>query len=97
LDQDVYARCVVRRQYISDVVACFVHALEKTDVSSLDEMEFGGSADGLAFFYDGLSGFLIATNHDDFQSRSILAVSSAKLPNCELSNAVGCSNKHSSE
>jgi hypothetical protein len=63
----------------------------------LDEMEFGGRADGLAFFYDGLGGFLIATNHDDSQSRSILAVSFAKLPNRELSDAIGCSNENSSE
>jgi hypothetical protein len=65
LDQDVYARCVVRCQYISDVVACFVHALEKTDVSSLDEMESGGRADSFALFYDGLGGFFIATDNDD--------------------------------
>jgi hypothetical protein len=97
LDQDVYARCVVRRQYISDVVACFVHALKEADVSGLDEMETGGRADSLAFLYDGLGGFLIATNHDDSQSRSVLAMGFAEFSDCEFSDAVGRSYENSSK
>ena len=66
LDQNIDARGFGWSQYSSDFVACFVHASKKADVSRLDKVEFSRRADWSALIYDDLSGFLIATNNDDF-------------------------------
>lgn len=78
-------------QNVFNLSACFIHALQKTDVASLDKVQFGGRADCFALIHDGLSGFLIATNNDDSQSRSIMTVGLAEFTNREFSDSIGCS------
>jgi hypothetical protein len=97
LYQDVYAMCFGCSDHISDLFAHPVHTLEMADVSSLDEMELDCRADHFALVYDSLDGFLIATNNDDSQSSSIMAMGLAKFSNCKFSDSIGCSNEHSSK
>ena len=53
-------------------------------------MEFGSRADCFALVYDGLSGFFVATDNDNPQTRSIIAMGFAEFADCEFANSIFC-------
>jgi len=90
LDQDIYARHFKSFQDPLKFDARFVHVLEKTDILCLYEMEQSCRAGEFAFIDNGLGGFPVATDDDDVQTRSIIAMGLAEFADCEFSNAICC-------